>query len=87
MQMVVVWIVFAGCCLVVLIYCIYLYSLSDAETLDQAAGWITVSNERFQNSSYGIQGDAVVMLILILPFVLLTWVLYSILSFLRYKND
>ena len=70
-----------------LIYCIYLYSLSDAETLDQAAGWITVSNERFQNSSYGIQGDAVVMLILILPFVLLTWVLYSILSFLRYKND
>lgn len=76
------WNVFALCVIVGAIYCIYLYACSDQQVLDQATSWIVISNERFQSSSYGIQGDALVMLIMILPFVLLTWCLYWVLNIL-----
>ncbi|WP_228156242.1 MULTISPECIES: hypothetical protein [Acinetobacter] len=56
---------------------IYLNTLSDAQVLAKAEHWIELDNQRFQNSAYGIQGDALMVLALIFPFVLSTWLLYG----------
>ncbi|WP_228722221.1 hypothetical protein [Acinetobacter schindleri] len=52
-------------------------ALSDAQVLAKAEQWIELDNQRFQNSAYGIQGDALMVLAPIFPFVLSTWLLYG----------
>lgn len=75
------WLIFAACSFVGFIHLIYLNALSDAQVLAKAEQWIELDNQRFQNSAYGIQGgiqgDALMVLALILPFVLSTWLLYG----------
>lgn len=70
------WLIFTACSFAGFIYLIYLNTLSDAQILAKAEQWIELDNQRFQNSAYGIQGDALMVLMLIFPFVLLTWLLY-----------
>ncbi|WP_227591047.1 hypothetical protein [Acinetobacter schindleri] len=70
------WLIFAACSFAGFIYLIYLNTLSDAQVLAKAEQWIELDNQRFQNSVYGIQGDALMVLMFIFPFVLLTWLLY-----------
>ncbi|OIJ38345.1 hypothetical protein BK820_05465 [Acinetobacter sp. LCT-H3] len=70
------WLIFAACSFAGFIYLIYLNTLSDAQVLAKAEQWIELDNQRFQNSAYGIQGDALMVLMFIFPFVLLTWLLY-----------
>lgn len=69
------WLIFAACSFAGFIYLIYLNTL-DAQVLAKAEQWIELDNQRFQNSAYGIQGDALMVLMFIFPFVLLTWLLY-----------
>lgn len=71
------WLIFAACSFAGFIYLIYLNTFSDAQVLAKAEQWIKLDNERFQNSAYGIQGDALLVLALIFPFVLSTWLLYG----------
>ncbi|APX63369.1 hypothetical protein AsACE_CH01979 [Acinetobacter schindleri] len=47
------------------------------QVLAKAEQWIELNNQRFQNSAYGIQGDALMILAPIFPFVLSTWLLYG----------
>ncbi|ATO19886.1 hypothetical protein BS636_09610 [Acinetobacter sp. LoGeW2-3] len=77
MQIAGLWFIFAACSVAGLIYLIYLNTLSDAKVLAKAEQWIELDNQRFQNSAYGIQGDALMVLVLIFPFVLSTWLLYG----------
>lgn len=70
------WLIFAACSFAGFIYLIYLNTLSDAQVLAKSEQWIELDNQRFQNSAYGIQGDALMVLMFIFPFVLLTWLLY-----------
>jgi len=71
------WLIFAACSFAGFIYLIYLNTLSDAQVLAKAEQWIELDNQRFQNSAYGIQGDALMVLAPIFPFVLSTWLLYG----------
>jgi len=71
------WLIFAACSFAGFIYLIYLNTLSDVQVLAKAEQWIELNNQRFQNSAYGIQGDALMVLAPIFPFVLSTWLLYG----------
>ena len=80
LKLVLLWLIVAACGLGALVYLIYLHQLSDTMVLEKAERWIEYSNQRMQHSSYGIEGNAVVMLILIFPFVALTWLLYILIK-------
>lgn len=77
MQMAELWLIVVVCGLIGLIYLIYLYRLSDAQVLAKAAQWIEVQNQRLQNSVDDIQADALALLVVIFPVVLMTWLLYA----------
>ncbi|WP_347456554.1 hypothetical protein [Acinetobacter thermotolerans] len=77
MQMAELWLIVAVCSLIGLIYLIYLYRLTDAQVLAKAEQWIERHNQRLQNSADGLQADALALLVLIFPFVLMTWLLYG----------
>ena len=79
------WLIVLGCAITACVYFIYLCRLSDEEILAKAARWIELNNQKFQQSAYGIQADAVFMLLLIFPFVICTWLIYYAISLLNFK--
>lgn len=83
MQMAELWLIVVVCGLIGLIYLIYLYRLSDAQVLAKAAQWVERHNQRLLNSADGIQADALALLVLIFPFVLMTWLLYGCFRLLK----